>query len=312
MVGYRKYTIFIFCFVFLVVLAGGIVRTTQSGMGCPDWPKCFGSWIPPLNASDLPADFEKYLRKQDIDHTFNAFHTWIEYINRLLGAFLGLFVLIHLVWTFMKRKTLGNTLVIHSIAMLIVVLFTAWLGKVVVDENLAVVKISLHMITALILAFIPLMIVNQLDKRASVGGLAISKEIFLPYLGLFVLLIVQLLLGIGVRQEIDVISKAAGYLNRETWLQSVGARFIVHRSFSWLILLLTVFILIKHKNPYFRSINKVIFGLVFTLMLFGIMLNYLDFPAIVQPLHLLFSLILIALVFGVLHKVFLTSIRVKS
>ena len=129
---------------------------------------------------------------------------------------------------------------------------------------------------------------------------------------MFVLLIVQLLLGIGVRQEIDVISKAAGYLNRETWLQSVGARFIVHRSFSWLILLLTVFILIKHKNPYFRSINKVIFGLVFTLMLFGIMLNYLDFPAIVQPLHLLFSLILIALVFGVLHKVFLTSIRVKS
>ena len=178
MVGYRKYTIFIFCFVFLVVLAGGIVRTTQSGMGCPDWPKCFGSWIPPLSASDLPADFEKYLRKQDIDHTFNAFHTWIEYINRLLGALLGLFVLIHLVWTFMKRKTLGNTLVIHSIAMLIVVLFTAWLGKVVVDENLAVVKISLHMITALILAFIPLMIVNQLDKRASVGGLAISKEIF--------------------------------------------------------------------------------------------------------------------------------------
>lgn len=312
MVGYRKYTIFIFCFVFLVVLAGGIVRTTQSGMGCPDWPRCFGSWIPPLSVEDLPVDFEKYLRKQDIDHSFNAFHTWIEYINRLLGALLGLFVLIHLVWTFIKRKTLGTTLLIHSIAMLIVVLFTAWLGKVVVDENLAVVKISLHMITALILAFIPLMVVNQLDKRTSVGVSIIPREIFVSYLGLFLLLIVQLLLGIGVRQEIDVISKAAGYANRETWLQSVGVRFIVHRSFSWLILILSLFILIKHKNQYLRSISVVIFALVCTLMIFGIMLNYLDFPAVVQPLHLLFSLILIALVFGVLHKVFLTSARVKS
>jgi len=72
-----------------VIIAGGVVRTTQSGMGCPDWPKCFGRWIPPTNASELPPDFEKYLRKQDIDHTFNVYHTWIEYFNRLLGALLG-------------------------------------------------------------------------------------------------------------------------------------------------------------------------------------------------------------------------------
>ena len=88
MVGYRKYTIFIFCFVFLVVLAGGIVRTTQSGMGCPDWPKCFGSWVPPLNASDLPADVERYLRKQDIYHAWSGFHSGLEYVNRLYLYFI--------------------------------------------------------------------------------------------------------------------------------------------------------------------------------------------------------------------------------
>ena len=88
--------------VFLVILAGGVVRMTQSGMGCPDWPKCFGMWIPPTDASQLPADFEKYLSKQDIDHSFNAYHTWIEYINRLLGALLGLFILGYLVWTIRK------------------------------------------------------------------------------------------------------------------------------------------------------------------------------------------------------------------
>ena len=90
--SYIKYSWFLMGAVFLVILAGGIVRMTQSGMGCPDWPTCFGMWIPPTDASQLPVDFEKYLSKQDIDHSFNVYHTWIEYINRLLGAILGLFI----------------------------------------------------------------------------------------------------------------------------------------------------------------------------------------------------------------------------
>ena len=70
--AYLRYTWFILIMIFLVILAGGVVRMTQSGMGCPDWPTCFGRWIPPTNANQLPPDFEKYLRQQDIDHTFNA------------------------------------------------------------------------------------------------------------------------------------------------------------------------------------------------------------------------------------------------
>jgi len=93
-------------FVFLIILAGGIVRTTQSGMGCPDWPHCFGSMIPPLSVNDLPADYKTYLAQQDIDATYNPLHAWIEYINRLLTGVLGILMLVHVGWSyknFLKR-----------------------------------------------------------------------------------------------------------------------------------------------------------------------------------------------------------------
>lgn len=308
--SYRIYTKVIFVFIFLVVIAGSVVRTTQSGMGCPDWPKCFGSWIPPTSADDLPADFEKYLSKQDIDHTFNVYHTWIEYINRLFGALLGVLILIHFVWTLVKRKAFGTKYVVLSGLMVVLVGFSGWLGKLVVDHNLAVAKISLHMISALVLAFVPLIILNIQHSKLLVYN---DKKLNYAAFGLMVLLLVQLFLGIQLRENIDEVSKTLGYLSRETWLDSSGVLFFVHRSFSWLILGICVYMLYHMKDKLEYKMHLVGFLiLVVLLFIIGIGFSYMGFPAFMQPMHLLFSLLLICLCFDLINKIYLNRVSVKK
>src|SRR5690606_2312973 len=114
---------------YVVILAGGVVRSTGSGMGCPDWPKCFNRFIPPTDVSQLPEGYEQHYvagraeknerfantlealgfkshadkirnDKSILDHEeFNAFKTWTEYVNRLAGATLGVFLLLCLIYS---------------------------------------------------------------------------------------------------------------------------------------------------------------------------------------------------------------------
>jgi cytochrome c oxidase assembly protein subunit 15 len=111
--------------VYLVIFAGSVVRMTGSGMGCPDWPKCFGYLIPPTEREQLDWKTNNFYEEGNViildntlqvatknfqsgeqinmenweqytkhDYTtFNTTHTWVEFINRLLGAIAGLVVL---------------------------------------------------------------------------------------------------------------------------------------------------------------------------------------------------------------------------
>jgi heme A synthase len=143
-------------------------------MGCPDWPKCFGKWIPPTNASELPANFEKYLRKQDIDHTFNALHTWIEYFNRLFGVLLGLFGIIQVLLLFKKRKENTRSIKL-AVGFLMVVILTGLFGALVVKLNLAHISISVHLLFALLLVQIQLALLLSLNNK--LGSIIIDANL---------------------------------------------------------------------------------------------------------------------------------------
>ncbi|MDA9773387.1 COX15/CtaA family protein [Saprospiraceae bacterium] len=282
--NFIKYSWFILAMVFLVILAGGIVRMTQSGMGCPDWPRCFGMWIPPTDASQLPADFVKYLDKQDIDHSFNVYHTWIEYINRLLGALLGVFIFIYFIYSLIKFRKTDKIIVFSTFALVLVTGFQGFLGKLVVDGNLSVVKITIHMLVALIIAAIPLYVIS----RTKGNRIMIPQSLKTISIVSFIAVIIQIIFGTQVRELIDEISKGLAYQQRELWISgAMGTVYYIHRSFSWIILGLTSYLWWKSQDfPELKRNVNLISGSVIIAIAAGLTMNFFDIPALAQPIHL--------------------------
>src|SRR5258705_2658081 len=149
-------------------------------MGCPDWPKCFGSWTPPTSVDQLPSHykenfsayrdkknqkFARYLRLIGMNATaeqiiadksileeadFNPVKTWIEYINRLVGVIIGLFIIV-LFYRSVSLKKSKPVLFWLSLATLIAVVFQGWFGSVVVSTNLTRWTITVHLFLALLI-----------------------------------------------------------------------------------------------------------------------------------------------------------------
>ena len=71
-------------FTYSLILIGGFVRVSGAGMGCPDWPKCFDRWYPPLSISQIPSHIDPSL--------FNITLAWTEYFNRLFGMLTGIII----------------------------------------------------------------------------------------------------------------------------------------------------------------------------------------------------------------------------
>ena len=313
--------------VYLVVLAGAIVRMTGSGMGCPDWPKCFGYLIPPTERTQLDwiPNFD-YNKNQiiiiedelffaiddfrsadslDIDNwekytkhdysKFNVYHTWIEYINRLIGAIAGISVLILFI-TSLKYINKKFLLTFLSFLSLVAILFQAWLGKLVVDSNLSANTISIHMIMAIILLFILFSILSIVNKKSNLKDL--PRNISVLIILSIIMLSAQIIIGTEVRKFIDIKMELYNYSQKEKWFEEIPSIFYTHRSFSWIIFILNIYIIymlnkIRLKSIIKYSVNALIFIQIFT----GILMYYLNFPFSTQPIHLLLSTIIIGLQF---------------
>lgn len=321
---YKPFLISSLSLVYLVILAGAVVRMTGSGMGCPDWPKCFGYLIPPTERTQLDWKpnhqyqngqviiVEESLRVATEDFTskenynasnwepytkhdyavFNPTHTWIEFINRLLGALAGLATLLLLVsalWRFKSDSvaTLGSLLVVLGMG------FQGWLGKTVVDSNLLPYKISIHMGMALLIV---LMLVYLLSREQKNTPKIIQIKQFQGLALIAVILsLIQIAMGTQVRQFVDEQMHTFDLNQASLWLAEAPLLFYIHRSFSIAVLLVHLYWgFLFFKNNYIPLVFKGIVSLIGLEILTGIWMYYFDFPFSSQPLHL----ILAALLFG--------------
>ncbi|UZR93683.1 COX15/CtaA family protein [Chondrinema litorale] len=293
---FRNFGVITIVSVYVLILVGGIVRATGSGMGCPDWPKCFGQWVPPTNEAELPENYKEVFKvagKEIAD--FNVIHTWTEYVNRLVGSLIGVFILVTCILSisFYKKDKLITVL---SFITFLIVLFQGWLGSVVVSTNLKPILITLHMLLAQVIVGILLFVIfRSFGNVLSLKKLpeVTFKKVQFTLLICIALSVIQLMLGTQVREGVDVVAKSFDYQQRNLWLEEIGAVFYTHRSFSLLVLAVHAyffFMLFKSKeNVPSDTVKWAYFlgAILLTEILSGIGMAYFSIPNWLQPVHLL-------------------------
>lgn len=298
---FRKFSIITITTVILLIFVGGIVRATGSGMGCPDWPKCFGMWIPPIEVSELPQNYQQIFgEKLKGEVVFNPIKTWIEYINRLLGALTGIFIFIAFVFSFFRYRKSNKAIVNYSFLAFILVGFEGWLGSKVVSSELHPVLISVHMFVAIIILGILIMVVLKsfkLDGIIKTPERSYSALSFVVLLSIF-LLIGQILFGTQLREGIDIAQKLLGDVNRKQWTSTIMGKIWFHGGFSILILGLIYWLNSKLKQSHFgfsitRWSGYSLYLTVFSVIT-GSILGFMGLPAFLQPFHLVLSVLIIS------------------
>ena len=297
---------------------------TGSGMGCPDWPKCFGLYIPPTSEDQvkwtpnsnysegiiLRKNNELIVAKKDFvsgdkfdssnwypytkhDYSdFNATKTWIEFLNRLIGAIAGLFTLGMLFFSFKLWKKNKN----YTLISLLIVLgmgFQAWLGKLVVDSNLAPYKITVHMLMALVIVCL---IIYLIFKSNYSNKILLDNQLKVLISLSLILTLIQIITGTQVREFIDV--QYAVTQNKELWLNNPDFNFYFHRTFSLTVFGLNMYLLyLTIRKKYSLKPISWIGSIIFLEILLGIIMYYGDFPIFSQPAHLFLATILFGLQF---------------
>ena len=307
--------------IYLVVVAGSFVRITGSGMGCPDWPKCFGQWVPPTQVEQLPDNYKQiFLEKRSKkltkfcrfltsigmqstadriladptvmnEENFNAQKTWTEYINRLFGFLAGNAMLVGFLWGlryYRKSKLvwlMGLNLILMGIE--------AWFGSIVVASNLVPWTITIHMFLALVIIWIQLYLLRRISKRQS-NPIPLKRMVRVLAAVVLLITFYQMFLGTQVREYIDELTKQG--IGRNEWTDRLGWTFLIHRSFSWLVLiLLTIMLYLNEKTDRYTIIRWAYVILAIELIS-GVLLAYADMPGLVQTSHLIFASVL----FGIL------------
>ena len=299
----------------VLVVVGATVRVTGSGLGCPDWPTCWGRLIPPTSVDQIDVDkldidkFKRHAERKGIDpdtitretilDSFNPVHTWIEFGNRLTSLPLGFSALFLALFSFRARKHRWWIVALSWFALLDV-LANAVMGAVVVRSGLQPGIITLHMALAFLLIAV-LVTIIWLSRTGGTQTLIphkIQRQLLIVSLVFFACLFCEGLMGSQLREQTDELAKVAGGMPRDQWIGELGSTIIykIHRSFSWSLLLTSGLMLFWVRKPNEQKFvePKFIFLMVVAMMMMGVVLGHISVFPVVQVLHVGTTAILLA------------------
>lgn len=290
--------------VYILILVGASVRASGAGMGCPDWPTCFGQWIPPTSEAQLPADYQEiYAELGYADTRFNVVKTWTEYMNRLVGVTIGLLIFITALMSWPLRRV-DRSIPVAAIATFLMVGFQGWLGARVVASNLQPGMITLHMLMALAIVGALLFALAQARRglMAAEPVLGIDPRFNKWLTIVLAMTVLQVAMGTQVREMTDFIRAAQGEELRSQWIEYMPWFFYVHRSFSALVLFANLWLLrlLINSLGWQHTLTRLTLLMVAVIVLAvfsGATLGHLGMPALVQPTHLLAATLLFGLQF---------------
>ena len=169
----------------------------------------------------------------------------------------------------------------------------AWFGSIVVASNLVPWTITVHMLLALLIILIQIYFIHKISPKYSLNQRH-PKWMLILIWSSFAIVFYQMFLGTQVREYIDELTKMG--FGRETWTDKLGLPFYIHRSFSWLVMFMLIFVAWKNEMlSKYKFIRLAVLFLIIELVS-GILLAYADMPSLVQTSHLIFA----AIIFGIL------------
>jgi cytochrome c oxidase assembly protein subunit 15 len=145
---YRRITVVALALLAVIIVTGGAVRLTGSGLGCPDWPNCSPGRLTPRGASDV--------------------HGMVEFVNRLVTGLVSIVVIVAVLGSLVRRPW-RRDLVLLSLGLVVGVVAQIILGALVVDELLSPPWVMGHFLVSMVLLANGVVLVRragQPDTRA--------------------------------------------------------------------------------------------------------------------------------------------------
>lgn len=284
---------------YFLILVGGLVRASGAGLGCPDWPRCFGSWIPPASAAALPPQF-------DISQ-FNPTLMWTEYLNRLLGVTVGFLILATTISAWRHHRREPRIVWTTTLALLLTG-YQGWLGGRVVAHELAAWIVTVHMIVALVIVQMLLYVTVRGAEGARGGegaggaqglrGAWDAQGVRAAQVALSVLIaltLVQIAVGTQVRGAVDAALDAG--VARDLALGTVGRADYWHRDLAFMVLAgaaaVSVWLMWKNAAAAVLRWSLAALALAIGQVILGVMMAYVTLLPAAQVAHLTLASLLL-------------------